>query len=195
MGQGRDVDEGSRSRAEDLAIEVVDLGHQNRVRGEEKVVYEGEDYWTRPFDEPIPEEHMKELDELIGDGLASVTTGHDLTRSEDFGNKAGCFVSVRLTCNQDNESVARALEISEQIAIEAAANGQKRAQGVLDDLRGKAPEEPVRIVDESRVRRKKASKKKTGTKKTGRKKAPSNKTSTFSLGKGNHKPKFGEGDY
>ena len=85
----------------------------------------------------LPEDIMEKLDQYIGDGNASVTVGGDLTRSEDYGNKAGAFVSVTIRCNNGVEEVRAVHDIIRGWIEPQIAENQARMQGILDDLRGK----------------------------------------------------------
>lgn len=79
----------------------------------------------------IPEEYMTKAQELIGDGLASITTGAELKNS-DFGTGASCFVSVKLTCNQDEETLFAAGALAREIATHQATEGLNKADYALE---------------------------------------------------------------
>lgn len=54
---------------------------------------------------PIPEDTMSELEKYTGDGQAKVTVGGELAHSKDFGCKAQAFVSVSVTCGNNEEDI------------------------------------------------------------------------------------------
>ena len=48
---------------------------------------------------------MSALEEYLGDGKAKLTVGGELAHSKEFGCKAQAFVSVSVTCNNDEETL------------------------------------------------------------------------------------------
>lgn len=86
--------------------------------------------------DPLPEEWMAKLEEHLGDGNARVTVSQDLTTSEDYGNKAGAFVSVTVTCGNDEDNIRGAHVIARELVQELVAVDYKESKGMLDQIRG-----------------------------------------------------------
>jgi len=53
----------------------------------------------------IPENIMSALEEHLGDGLAKVTVGCELAHNKEFGCKAQSFVSVSVTCGNNEHDI------------------------------------------------------------------------------------------
>jgi len=60
------------------------------------------------------EEHMDKAKKLVGNGKAEVSVGMDMGE-KDFGNGFGVFVSVKLTCNQDENSIDAAQALGQEM--------------------------------------------------------------------------------
>lgn len=58
---------------------------------------------------------MDEYQKIRGDGSARVSVGTDMS-SKDYGTGAGAMVSVTLSCNQDKDSIERAIELAGSLA-------------------------------------------------------------------------------
>jgi hypothetical protein len=90
---------------------------------------------------PLPEETMDELEELLGDGRATLTVGKDLKTSEDF-ETAGSSCFLKLTVGQDLDSVLRAREIGTTLALAFAEQGYEQARYTLNRLCGRDVKAP-----------------------------------------------------
>lgn len=88
---------------------------------------------TRPS---IPEDYMDRLENLLGDGRATVTLGLEAKTNEDFGNSAGCTVFIKLTCDQSEDKVNETRLIAQELAEGFVEEGQQRAKRILDQARG-----------------------------------------------------------
>jgi hypothetical protein len=80
---------------------------------------------------PIPEEWMAKLAGCLGDAQAQVTVSADLG-SNNYGTKAGSFVSVKVTCGNNEKDIGSALDIAREIAESKVQENFKRMQDVLD---------------------------------------------------------------
>ena len=56
-----------------------------------------------------------QIQKIIGDGKAEVVVGLDM-QAKDFGQGGGVFVSVKLTCNQEDAMVNYAAQAAASIA-------------------------------------------------------------------------------
>jgi hypothetical protein len=117
----------------------------------------------------IPEGFMQKVEELLGDGNASITVSSELKNS-DYGNAYGTFVSVKLTCNQDLDSIAAARDVAQQLAGESCEAGfeimRDRFEFVMGKSEGppkesKAPKKATDKVLAPAAKKKKAPAKKT----------------------------------
>lgn len=63
----------------------------------------------------IPEEVMDAYQALIGDGKARITVSSDMA-IKNFGTGAGAMVSVSLCCNQDEDTIDKAIQMAGQLA-------------------------------------------------------------------------------
>lgn len=107
---------------------------------------------------PLPEETMDELEELVGDGNATLTVGKDLKVSEDY-KTAGSSCFLKLTCNQDLETVLKTREIGTTLALAFAEQGFEQAQYVMDKMCGRDVQPPPPLeVTSSTSKKKKAAK-------------------------------------
>lgn len=115
-------------------VEHVDVTWDNRVHVRARFTPGKDKDDIEVFDDfyPIPEEHMVKAQELVGDGLASITTGAELKNS-DYGTGASCFVSVKLTCGQDEESIFAAGALAREIAMHQATEGLNLADQAMED--------------------------------------------------------------
>lgn len=84
---------------------------------------------------PIPEDTMDELEALLGDGQATVTVGKDIKMSENY-KTAGSSCFVKLTCNQDINTVLKTREIATTLALAFVEQGFEQSQYVLQRLCG-----------------------------------------------------------
>lgn len=101
-----------------------------RLRDEEGHFWEE---WRKP---PMTKAQRQKMEELLGDGMASVTVGTDVKASVDFGNGAGCSVYVKLTCNQDADSIMAAHAMAEEYAVQFMDEGHVKACRILNNARG-----------------------------------------------------------
>jgi hypothetical protein len=92
----------------------------------------------------LPEDIVGKLAKHLGDAQAQVTVGADLTTSVDFGNKAGAFVSVKVTCNNSEADISAALDIARELAEQKVAENHTRMSELLDEARGMVSEKPSR---------------------------------------------------
>lgn len=56
-----------------------------------------------------------QLHKIVGDGKAEVVVGLDMAE-KDYGQGGGVFVSVKLTCNQDDQTIDYAAKAAASIA-------------------------------------------------------------------------------
>lgn len=91
---------------------------------------------------PLPEDIMDELEELLGDGQATVTIGKDIKTSQNF-ETAGSSCFIKLTCNQDLKTVLKTREIAQSLAIGFAEQGYEQARYALDRMMGRDVPEPA----------------------------------------------------
>ncbi len=59
-------------------------------------IYEGE--------VPLADQQTYQLNRFLGDGKSEVVVGLDMAE-KDFGQGGGVFVSVKLTCHQDDQTI------------------------------------------------------------------------------------------
>lgn len=78
----------------------------------------------------IPEKYMQDCKKLIGDGLARITVSTDMAL-KDFGSGAGAMVSVSLTCNQDQDTIDKTIDLAGSIAREYCVEQHKLAEEAL----------------------------------------------------------------
>jgi hypothetical protein len=117
-------------------LEVVDVSLLDRVLVIASA-YQG-DYALEDYYETftIPEEYMDELAAIIGDGNASMSVGDEMKVS-DFGNAAGCFVNVKLTCGQTEEEIHAAHALAQKLAKKFCLKGFNEMSGLLAQALGK----------------------------------------------------------
>lgn len=63
----------------------------------------------------VPKELMDEYEKLVGNGLSQVGVSADMGTKE-FGNGVNANVYVRVTCNQDQATMLRAVELAGSMA-------------------------------------------------------------------------------
>lgn len=78
----------------------------------------------------IPEKYMQDCKKLVGDGLARITVSADMAL-KDFGSGAGAMVSVSLTCNQDQDTIDKAIDLAGEIARQYCVEQHKLAENEL----------------------------------------------------------------
>jgi hypothetical protein len=64
---------------------------------------------------PMSQEQQDQYKAIIGDGLARVSVGRDLSES-DFGSGCKAFVSVSLACDQSAAAINYAVGLADQMA-------------------------------------------------------------------------------
>lgn len=119
-----------------------DVSAMDRVRVNAAVSDSKGALWSNTTYFSIPEDIMEDLQDLLGDGNASVTVGNNVAVS-DYGNKAECSVFVKLTCAQDLGSVERTREIGQALALRFVEDGLAQAEQILNKFLGK----PAREAD------------------------------------------------
>lgn len=114
-----------------------------RVRGRVTVatkhgpdIDEEEFEWTP---DNIPEELMKAAEELLGDAQSRVSVTMDLS-SKNFGNGASAMVTVSLNCNQDDETIADAVELATDSVKDFVALAYDEAVDAYEDNKRKIEE-------------------------------------------------------
>lgn len=89
----------------------------------------------------IPEEYMDRLEEITGDGKASLTLGMEMKTTLDY-NTAGSTCYVKLTCGQSEELLDAAADLANELAEKYVAQGHRTACDLLNRTLGLAPQEP-----------------------------------------------------
>lgn len=96
-----------------------------KVQGEpdfvENFVYSG----------PLPEEVMDAYQALVGDAKARVTVAADMA-IKNYGTGAGAMVSVSLSCNQDEDTIDKAIQMAGQLARSYAVEQRAVAEEELN---------------------------------------------------------------
>lgn len=64
---------------------------------------------------PLADIQQNQIQSIIGDGKAEVVIGVDM-QAKDFGQGGGVFVSVKLTCHQDDAMLDYAAQAAARIA-------------------------------------------------------------------------------
>lgn len=75
----------------------------------------------------LPEKHMDEYKKIVGDANAHVSASADMAFKE-YGSGAGAMVTVSLACNQDLESIEKAVDLAGQLARAYAKEHQLLAE-------------------------------------------------------------------
>ena len=88
-------------------------------------------YYT--FTEEPPKEIMDVYESVVGNGLAKVTVSADMSIN-DFGTGASAMVAITLTCNQDEETIDRAVVLAADLARNFAMVNRQRAENELAPL-------------------------------------------------------------
>jgi hypothetical protein len=83
----------------------------------------------------IPEEFMERLNECLGDGQAKVTVGGDLALN-DYGNKAGAFVSITVTCGNSEEELEAAHGIASEMKEDFLRHDLSQMEAMLGEKQG-----------------------------------------------------------
>ena len=93
------------------------------------------------FQGEVPERLMDDFKNIIGDGNAKVNVSVDMG-IKDFGTGASAMCSVSLTCNQDYETIQKAISLASAVAKDSALQQRDLAQSELDNViraSGKSP--------------------------------------------------------
>jgi hypothetical protein len=90
---------------------------------------------TRFFDETIDEEDVElardELERVLGDKEAKVTTSLNMN-DKNFGNGFGAMVSVTLTCGQERRSMDEANALALDLTASYLSDAFKTAQELYE---------------------------------------------------------------
>ena len=76
---------------------------------------------------------MDVYESVVGNGLAKVTVSADMS-IKDFGTGASAMVAITLTCNQDEETIDRAVVLAADLARNFAMVNRQRAENELAPL-------------------------------------------------------------
>jgi len=98
------------------------------------IVGKPDTYITKILDE-FPEDLMDEYRKIIGDGLAKVTVGGEVSIKE-YGTGASGFASVTLTCNQDELTIDKAAKLAGDFAKNYAHEHRAILEKELNQLLG-----------------------------------------------------------
>ena len=101
-------------------LEYVSVDLQDKVMRDKYVSDKESDLHressTTNLQEGLGAKVMSEIRDYMGDGLAKVTVGAELTSSIEYGNKAGAFCSVTATCDNHMEAVKAVHDILQRWA-------------------------------------------------------------------------------
>ena len=93
----------------DEVVEVNDVGLLDRVTRNRRWEIEKDDGKVTRREQsqqhPIPEDIMAALEQHIGDAQAKITVGAEPGHSKEYGCKAQAFVSVSVTCNNNETDI------------------------------------------------------------------------------------------
>jgi len=116
--------------------EVLVVDHSTDKIKEWRYAYDEEGALTdQSRESPLPEELMAKLEKHLGDAGAQVTVSADLATSVDYGNKAGAFVSIKITCNNSENDILAVHDIARDWVETLVSDNQSRMQGLLDNAR------------------------------------------------------------
>jgi hypothetical protein len=85
------------------------------------------------YEGQVPEELMDAYEQVVGNGLAKVSVSADMG-IKDFGTGASAMVSITLTCNQDEKTIDRAIELASTLARGYAQEHRQRAENELQAI-------------------------------------------------------------
>lgn len=83
---------------------------------------------------------------LVGDGRAEVVVSHEQA-DKDFGNGSSSFCSIKLTVNQDEQSITAGAELASALALELLPRIRDAARAVWDPPPKKEPAPRGRDAD------------------------------------------------
>ena len=82
------------------------------------------------FSGDVPKEVMDAYEAVVGNGLARVSVSADMG-IKDFGTGASAMVTISLTCNQDQATIDKAVELAAELARGYAMENRQRAENEL----------------------------------------------------------------
>lgn len=85
------------------------------------------------YDGVVPEEIMDAYEQVVGNGLARITVGADMS-VKDYGTGASAMVSISLACNQDGKTIDKAVELAGELARNYAKEQRALAEKELESL-------------------------------------------------------------
>lgn len=91
------------------------------------------DFWVLVDSIDLTEKYMDKYAEIVGNGLSKVYVSSDFGNKE-FGKGPSTMVSVGLTCNQDEDTIGKAIDLAGIIARNYAAEQLNLAQQEFDKL-------------------------------------------------------------
>lgn len=98
-----------------------------------KITKEGQPDVHFTFTGEVPQNIMDNFQQIIGDGKSRVSVSVDMGIKE-FGTGASGMVTVSLTCNQDEQTVARAVQLAGSAAKWYAANYRNEAEQEVNKI-------------------------------------------------------------
>ena len=132
-------------------IEFVDVADLDRVYRRVTAIHDQEVLMDASRDQPIPEEYMTRLADFLDDGQSSVTVGGEVA-TNDFGNKASAYVSVRVACGTNEACIHGAHAIACEIKETLLTQDYDAMEAMLEDKLGakkgvKEPSKPAVPAD------------------------------------------------
>lgn len=85
------------------------------------------------YEGDVPKELMDEYQSLVGNGLAKVSVSADMG-IKDFGTGAGSMVTVSLTCNQDQQTIQKALSLAGHVSRWFVKENRQIAENELNGI-------------------------------------------------------------
>lgn len=107
-----------------------------------KIEADGIPETTFVFEGEKPRELMDQYQQLVGDGMASVSVSTDMAVKK-FGSGASAMVTISLSCNQDQQTLQRAVGLAADMGRFYAKQFQAQAETELRQLllaQGRTPE-------------------------------------------------------
>jgi hypothetical protein len=83
---------------------------------------------------PLPEGLMAQLEQHLGDANAQVVVSSDMATS-DYGNKAGSFVSIKVTCNNSEEDILAVHGIAREMTEELVQENYHRMAAIFESAK------------------------------------------------------------
>jgi predicted signal transduction protein with EAL and GGDEF domain len=117
---------------------VIDVSGIDGIRRTDHAHLKESPIADEQHDFEIPEEYMDRLEDLLGDGKASITVGAELKFS-DFGNGYNSSVFVKLTCGQDMDTILATREVGQELAAKFSREGFDAMRHAYDEALGLAP--------------------------------------------------------